>query len=231
MMGDGSLMRSGGETWGQVSPENVEKTGDSRPRISRGDPPGRPTRIQRALPKRLVRGQSEFLCPSGFCALHPGDEGFGGTVGATEDLTDLGKRQVLVEAKRHGRSLSPRQSLHSAPHLVPGVRVIRRAFDLLPRVLTVEPFAFDTRSPEPGAAQVHDGPAEIGVERIWSAKVGESPRGPDECFVRHVLGRLVICSEQPGERSRSSDMAPIRLCELGDSELLRQRLLHSCHTL
>jgi hypothetical protein len=106
-----------------------------------------------------------------------------------------------------------------------------RAFDLLPPVLTVEPLAFDTRSPEPGAAQVHDGPAEIRVERIWSAKMGESPRGPDECFVRDVLGRLVIRGEQPGERSRSSQMALIQLCELGGFELRRQRLLHRTHTL
>jgi hypothetical protein len=27
MMADGSLLRSGGETWGPVSPDNVEKTG------------------------------------------------------------------------------------------------------------------------------------------------------------------------------------------------------------
>jgi hypothetical protein len=64
MMADGSLLRSGGETWGPVSPENVHETG-----ISPGDsldPASWPRRRSRSgdskkdLVTRPIRG---------FCAL------------------------------------------------------------------------------------------------------------------------------------------------------------------
>lgn len=44
-----------------MTPENVEKTGDSGPRISRGGSPGAAHEDAAGSPKCLVRGQSEFL--------------------------------------------------------------------------------------------------------------------------------------------------------------------------
>ncbi len=60
MMANGSLLRSGGETWGPVSPENVHETG-----VSPGDsldPPSWPRRRNRSsdskkdLVTRPIRG-------------------------------------------------------------------------------------------------------------------------------------------------------------------------------
>ncbi len=62
MMGDGSLMRSGGETWGPVSPNNVQERG-----VSPDGQSGRPSRPQRRgrsrnSKKDLVTGPIRGLC-------------------------------------------------------------------------------------------------------------------------------------------------------------------------
>jgi hypothetical protein len=63
MMADGSLLRSGGETWEPVSPDNVRETGVSLrtvpiPHLGRGGAAGRATRR-----KTWSRARSEVFVP------------------------------------------------------------------------------------------------------------------------------------------------------------------------
>ena len=65
MMADGSLLRSGGETWGPVSPDNVHETG-----VSPGGRFGSPIvaaeaeQVERKSKKDLVTGpRSEVFVP------------------------------------------------------------------------------------------------------------------------------------------------------------------------
>ena len=66
MMADGSHLRSGGETWGPVSPNNVHETG-----VWPGGRSGSPVvaaearQVERTRRKTCSRAESEFLCPSG----------------------------------------------------------------------------------------------------------------------------------------------------------------------
>jgi hypothetical protein len=65
MMADESLLRSGGETWGAVSPDNVHESGVS-PGGRSGSPSWPPRPTGRANPKKaLVTGPIR-----GSCALH-----------------------------------------------------------------------------------------------------------------------------------------------------------------
>ena len=66
MMADGPLLRSGGETWGPVSPDNVHETGVSPQwtfRISVETAEAQ--LVERTRGKTLSRPGSELLCPSG----------------------------------------------------------------------------------------------------------------------------------------------------------------------
>ena len=64
MMADGSLLRSGGETWGPVSPGNVQKTG-----VSPGGQSGSPIvaaeaeQVERTRRKTWSRVRSEVFVP------------------------------------------------------------------------------------------------------------------------------------------------------------------------
>jgi hypothetical protein len=60
MMADGSLLRSRGETWGPVSPDNVEKTGvwSGSPIVAARGRAGRTN-----SKKDLVTGRSELFVP------------------------------------------------------------------------------------------------------------------------------------------------------------------------
>jgi hypothetical protein len=66
MMADGSLLRSGGETWGPVSPDNVQETG-----VWPGGQSEFPIvvaeakQVERTGRNTCLRAESEFLCPSG----------------------------------------------------------------------------------------------------------------------------------------------------------------------
>jgi hypothetical protein len=65
-MPEGSQLRSGGETWGPVSPDNVHETGVSPG--GRSDPPSRPPRWSRSSELEEGPGHGpdpRFLCPSG----------------------------------------------------------------------------------------------------------------------------------------------------------------------
>src|SRR6266545_2065957 len=65
-MDDGSLLRSGSETWGPVSPDNVHETG-----VSPGGQSGSPMvaadaeQVERTRGKTWSRARSRFLCPTG----------------------------------------------------------------------------------------------------------------------------------------------------------------------
>jgi hypothetical protein len=62
MMADGSLLRSGGETWGPVSPDNVQETGVSP--VDGLDPPSWPPRRSRSseLEERPAHGPNPSFC-------------------------------------------------------------------------------------------------------------------------------------------------------------------------
>jgi len=66
MMADGSQLRSRGETWGPVSPDNVHKTGVS-PGGRSGSPswPPEAEQAERTRRKPWSRARSRFLCPTG----------------------------------------------------------------------------------------------------------------------------------------------------------------------
>jgi hypothetical protein len=63
MMADGSQLRSGGETWGPVSPDNVDETGVS-PCGRSGSPIVAPEAepVERTRRKTRSRARSRFLC-------------------------------------------------------------------------------------------------------------------------------------------------------------------------
>jgi hypothetical protein len=65
MTADGSLLRSGGETWGPVWPDNVDETG-VWPIGQRAFPvvAAEAGQVERTLRKTCSRAESEFLCPS-----------------------------------------------------------------------------------------------------------------------------------------------------------------------
>jgi hypothetical protein len=64
MMADGSLLRSGGETWGPVSPDNVHETGVSPP-VDGLDPlvAAEAEQVERTRRKTWSRSRSEVFVP------------------------------------------------------------------------------------------------------------------------------------------------------------------------
>ena len=56
------------------------------------------------------------------------------------------------------------------------------------------------------ATEVHDRSAEVGGERIRLPKVGEAAGRPNECFLRNILGHVVVAGQQPGQGGRSPDV-------------------------
>jgi hypothetical protein len=79
MMADGSLLRSRGETWGPVSPENVQETGVSPGGRSGSDiVAAEAEQVERTTKKDLVTLRSEVFVPytlSAESAIQPGPEG------------------------------------------------------------------------------------------------------------------------------------------------------------
>jgi hypothetical protein len=72
MMADGSLLRSGGETWGPVWPDNVQKTGVS-PGGQSGSPSWPPRRSRSSeLEERPGHGSDPRFCALQACFLPHG---------------------------------------------------------------------------------------------------------------------------------------------------------------
>jgi ribosomal protein L13E len=119
-MGDGSQLRSGGETWGPVSPDNVQQTG-----VSLDGQVGSPIVAAEAqqveqLEEDLVTGPDPmFLCPSGSlldvvratgrAATSRRGSGFALARSEATGLCTAGDVRLLplmIEAERRWRSLS-----------------------------------------------------------------------------------------------------------------------------
>jgi len=103
----------------------------------------------------------------------------------------------------------------------PSIR-LRLLFLLLPRLalglgllvgllLCLLHFPLGLATPEPGRVEVHDGPAQVGVERSVRAQVLEPPHAPDERFVRQILRLVSVARQEIREADPTGHVAGVEL--------------------
>lgn len=76
----------------------------------------------------------------------------------------------------------------------------------LSTILSPQPLPLDPETPESSTAQVHDGAAQVRVERIWPTELAEPTGHSDERLVGDVLSSAVVTGQQPGEPNRPRDV-------------------------
>jgi hypothetical protein len=129
----------------------------------------------------------------------PSNEGSDGGRTASEDRGDRVLRKILVITQHDRRALTLRQPTEGFQDGLAIDRGVLRTRDRPGLGFASEEPPFDGSATEVVLREVHDDPAQVGVERAGVPQVTEVPDHSDERVLRDVLRDRLVTGQEVGE--------------------------------